>query len=90
VRTHRIACRSFLESLERKAGNGMIYLSVRLARNSTALNKVTRPEEGDQFWLHPPPHSDEENPIKLLAEALEHTHMQWYRSPRIAYVLRTP
>ncbi len=69
----------------------MIYLSVRLARNSTtAGSKVCRPGEADQFWLHPTPHCDEESPMQLLEEGLGDSRVQWYRSPMIAYVLRTP
>jgi hypothetical protein len=77
--------------LERKTGNGMIYLAVRLAQNSvTKGSKVLRPEEEDQFWLHFTPHCDEESQIQLLDEDLEDNRVQWYRSPTIAYVLRTP
>jgi hypothetical protein len=71
--------------------DGMIYLVVRLAQNSaTAGSKFSRPEEVDQFWLDPTPRGDEESQIQLLEEDLDHSRVQWYRSPKIAYVLRTP
>jgi hypothetical protein len=67
----------------------MIYLAVRLAQNSaTAGNKFSRPGETDQIWLDPTPHSDEEIQIQSLEENLDDRRVQWYRSPRIAYVLR--
>ena len=70
--------------------NGMIYLAVRLAQNSaTAGSKFSRLEEVDQFWLDPTPRSDEESQIQLLEGDLDHSRVQWYRSPKIAYILRT-
>ena len=67
----------------------MIYLAVRLAQNSaTAGSKFSRPGETDQIWLDPTPHSDEEIQIQSLEENLDDRRVQWYRSPRIAYVLR--
>jgi hypothetical protein len=69
----------------------MIYLIVRMAENSrTAGSKFSRPEEADQIWLDPTPHSDEESQIQLLEDDFDHERVQWFRSPRIAYVLRTP
>jgi hypothetical protein len=69
----------------------MIYLSVRLAQNSvTAGSKFSRPEEAIQFWLDPTPQRDEESQIHLLEEDIHHSRVHWYRSSRIAYVLRTP
>ncbi len=69
----------------------MIYLAVRLAQNSvTKGSKACRPEDGDQFWLHFTPHCDEESQIQLLENDLEDSRVQWYSSPKLAYVLRTP
>jgi hypothetical protein len=69
----------------------MIYLVVRLAENSAnPRSKFSRPGETDQIWLDPTPHSDEEREIQLLEEDFDHGRVQWYRAPRIAYVLRTP
>jgi hypothetical protein len=69
----------------------MIYLAVRLAQNSTtAGSNFFRTGETDQFWLDPAPHGDEESQIQLLEKDLDHRRVQWYRSRKIAYVLRTP
>ena len=88
MRTRRTACRSFRVKIE---DDGMIYISVRLAQNSaTAGGKLPLPEEANQFWLDPTPHCDEEGQIHSLEENLEHSHVRWYRSLRVSYVLRKP
>lgn len=69
----------------------MIYLVVRLAEKSVkAESKSSWPEETEQIWLDPTPHSDEESQIELLGADFDDSRVQWYRSPRIAYVLRAP
>lgn len=67
----------------------MIYLVVRLAKDCrTVGNKFSQPEEVEHIWLDPTPHSDEESQMQLLEDDPEHSRVQWYRSPRISYVLR--
>jgi hypothetical protein len=67
----------------------MIYLAVRLARNSaTAASGFSLPGESDQFWLHPSASSDEDSETRLPDELLDDSGVKWFRSPRIAYVLR--
>jgi hypothetical protein len=67
----------------------MIYLVVRLAKDwENVGSKFSRPEEAEQIWLDPTPHSHEESEMQLLEDDPEHSRVQWYRSPRIAYVLR--
>jgi hypothetical protein len=68
----------------------MIYMVVRMAENSPTAGKgFSWSEESEQIWLDPAPHSDEESQIKLLEDDFDHNRVQWFRSPRIAYVLRT-
>ena len=67
----------------------MIYLAVRLARNSaTAANGFSKPGESDQFWLHPSALCDEDGETRFPDELLDDGGVQWFRSPKIAYVLR--
>jgi len=67
----------------------MIYLVVRLAEKSAdAESKASWAEEAEQIWLDPTPHSEEESQIELLEADFDDSRVQWYRSPRIAYVLR--
>ena len=67
----------------------MLYLAVRVARNSAAAaNGFSKPGESDQFWLHPSPSSDDEGEMRLPDELLDDGRVQWFRSPKIAYVLR--
>jgi hypothetical protein len=69
----------------------MIYLVVRMAeRAASAGSKSLWPEETEQIWLDPTPHSDEESQIQLLEADFDDSRVQWFRSPRISYVLRTP
>jgi hypothetical protein len=69
----------------------MIYLAVRLAQNSaTERSGFSKPGVSDQFWLHPSPHCDEESQIRLLDEEIDHGSVQWYRSPKVSYVLWKP
>jgi hypothetical protein len=68
----------------------MIYLVVRLAENSANAGSKFSSRETDQIWLDPTPHSDGGNQLQSLEEDFDHSRVQWYRSPRIAYVLRTP
>jgi hypothetical protein len=67
----------------------MIYLAVRLARNSTtAASGFLKRGESDQFWLHPSASSEGECEPRLPDELLDDSRVQWFRSPKIAYVLR--
>ena len=67
----------------------MIYLAVRLARNSAAAaGGFSKPGDSDQFWLHPSALSDGERVSRLPDELLDDGSVQWFRSPKIAYVLR--
>lgn len=69
----------------------MIYLAVRLARNSTTTaSGSSNPGELDQFWLHASAESDEGDQTRIPDEAFDEGRVQWFRSPRIAYVLREP
>ena len=69
----------------------MIYLTVRLARNSAkAVSGLSWEAEFEQTWLHPSSHSDEASQNRWLDEQLDRGNVQWFRSPRVAYVLRTP
>ena len=67
----------------------MIYLAVKLARNSaTAASVFPMPGEADQFWLHPSAQSEDDCQMRLADELFN--RMQWFRSLKIAYVLRQP
>jgi hypothetical protein len=67
----------------------MIYLAVRLSRNSaTAASGFSTPGEADQFWLHPSAQSEEDCQMRLSEEIFDDSRVQWFRSPKIAYVLR--
>ena len=67
----------------------MIYLVVRLAEKSVkAESKASWAEETEQIWLDPTPHSEEASQIELLEADFDDSRVQWFRSPRIAYVLR--
>jgi hypothetical protein len=69
----------------------MIYLVVRLAKNSTSAGiEVCWPEDANQIWLDPTPHCDEESQAQMLEDDFDNDRVQWYRCPRIAYVLRDP
>jgi hypothetical protein len=67
----------------------MIYLAVRLAPNSAAAaGGFSKPGESNQFWLHPSASSNGEGESRLPDELLDDSRVQWFRSPKIAYVLR--
>ena len=67
----------------------MIYLAVRLARNSTAAESgFSGSGVSDQFWLHPSEYCDGNSQIRPLDEEIDDSRVQWFRSPKIAYVLR--
>lgn len=67
----------------------MIYLAVRLDRNlATAVRGFPKPGDTDQVWLHPSEDSDGDSRIRLPEEEFEDRRVQWFRSPRITYVLR--
>jgi hypothetical protein len=69
----------------------MIYLAVRLAGNSAiAASGFSSPEDSDQFWLHPSDERGEGSERRMPGEAFDDGRVQWFRSPRIAYVLREP
>lgn len=84
---HKVACRSSKESINE--GEEMIYLAVRLAPNSAAAaGGFSKPGESNQFWLHPSASSNGEGESRLPDELLDDSRVQWFRSPKIAYVLR--
>lgn len=67
----------------------MIYLAVRIARNSTTVGcELSDPGESDQFWLDPSEQLDEYQQPQMPDEAFDDSRVQWFRSPKIAYVLR--
>jgi hypothetical protein len=69
----------------------MIYLAVRLARNSTtAISGFSKLEESDQFWLDPSAQSGGDIETRVSDEEFDDRRVQWFRSPKIAYVLRDP
>jgi hypothetical protein len=65
----------------------MIYLAVRLARNSKVTKSVLA-RESDQFWLHPSAPSEGEIEALLPEKEFDDNRVRWFRSPKIAYVLR--
>jgi hypothetical protein len=69
----------------------MIYLAVRLARDSAiAASGFSTPGEADQFWMHPSANSEEDRQMRLTEEVFDDSRVQWFRSLKIAYVLRHP
>ena len=67
----------------------MIYLAVRLARNSKVTKSVSlAPGESDQFWLHPSAQSERKIETLLPEKEFDHNRVRWFRSPKVAYVLR--
>ena len=67
----------------------MIYLAVRLARNSKVTKSVSlAPGESDQFWLHPSAQGEGEIEARLPEKEFDDNRVRWFRSPKIAYVLR--
>jgi hypothetical protein len=69
----------------------MIYLAVRLARNSAiAARGFSMPGEADQFWLHPSAQREENCQVRSSEEVFDDSRVEWFRSLKIAYVLRYP
>lgn len=66
----------------------MIYLAVRLAGNSRISVSGFAAGESDQFWLHPSAQREGELEAPLPEKEFDDNHVRWFRSPKIAYVLR--
>jgi hypothetical protein len=69
----------------------MIYLAVRLAKNSTtATSGFAEQEVSEQIWLHPSEDCDAEDRTGAHDDAFDDTRVRWFRSPKVSYVLRDP
>jgi hypothetical protein len=69
----------------------MIYLAVRLDRNSArAVSGFPKAGDSDQVWLHPSEDSEGDSQTRLPEEEFDDRRVQWFRSPKISYMLRDP